>query len=81
MSIVRFASVCDQCGKRGPEYQAYLSCRACGRDRCPECRNSQFSEEERGLTLCATGVGCQEEFVPGAIYGNYVLNSLGEVNV
>ena len=26
MSIVRFASVCDQCGKRGPEYQAYLSC-------------------------------------------------------
>jgi hypothetical protein len=57
MSIVRFASVCDHCGKRGPEYEAYLSCRECGRDLCPACRNSDFNEEERGVTICATGVG------------------------
>ena len=68
MSIVRFASVCDHCGKRGPEYEAYLFCRECGRDLCPACRNSDFNEQERGVTLCATGVGCQEEFDPACIY-------------
>jgi hypothetical protein len=59
MGTVRFASICDHCGKRGPEYQAYLRCRECGADLCPAHRNDDFSEPERGLTLCASNAGCQ----------------------
>lgn len=61
MSVVRFAHVCDHCGKRGPEYEAFLHCRNCGRDLCPDHRNHDFDDGERCLTLCANDVGCQLE--------------------
>jgi hypothetical protein len=61
MSIVRFAHVCDHCRKRGPEYEAFLSCRECGRDLCPEHRNHDFDDPETGRTLCGNDVGCQLE--------------------
>jgi hypothetical protein len=35
--IVRFASVCDACQARSPEYTAWASCRECGADVCPAC--------------------------------------------
>jgi len=61
MGIVRFASICDHCGKRGEEYSAYLHCRNCGLDLCPDHRNHDFDDGENGLTLCANDVGCQLE--------------------
>jgi hypothetical protein len=53
MSIVRFATICDGCGTRGPEYQAYLHCRECLDDVCPACDVAPERDEERGATLCA----------------------------
>jgi hypothetical protein len=35
--IVRFAVVCDQCGKKGPEYQGGINCSECGDDICESC--------------------------------------------
>jgi hypothetical protein len=61
MGIVRFASICDQCGKRGQEYQVFLHCRECGRDLCPEHKDADYDDEENCLTLCAVDTGCQRE--------------------
>ena len=59
MGMVRFATKCDWCGKRSEEYTSWPHCRECGLDLCPDHRNHDFSEPERGLTLCANDVGCQ----------------------
>jgi len=59
MGIVKFASVCDECGKRGPEYEAFRFCRECGRDLCPEHSNHDWDEDEKNSTLCRIGEGCQ----------------------
>ena len=59
MSIVRFAHICDWCHKRGYEYEAFLYCRNCGIDLCPDHRNHDFDDGEHGRTLCADDVGCQ----------------------
>ena len=61
MSMVRFASICDICGKRGEEYFAFPYCRECGRDLCPEHRNPDYGDGENNRGLCATGFGCQED--------------------
>jgi hypothetical protein len=37
MSTVRFATICDACGKRSPEYVRYATCEDCGDDVCPDC--------------------------------------------
>ena len=37
MSIVRFAMVCDHCGKRSPEYSGWPTCASCGSDICLTC--------------------------------------------
>lgn len=35
--LVKFASICDSCSTRGPEYEAYPSCSECGLDLCFNC--------------------------------------------
>ncbi len=35
--IVRYASLCDICGKRSEEYTHWPNCRECDRDICPGC--------------------------------------------
>jgi ribosomal protein S14 len=54
MSIVRFASVCDECGKRGEEYKAFPACRECLRDICPSCQVAGTLEQDvdRNDCLC-----------------------------
>jgi hypothetical protein len=52
MSLVRFACLCDQCGKRSSEYSSWLSCRDCGEDVCDDCDLSDRRDPEFGRTLC-----------------------------
>jgi len=37
MSMVKFATLCDQCGKRSEEYTAWPSCEGCGDEVCDDC--------------------------------------------
>jgi hypothetical protein len=53
MSMVRFATLCDKCGKRSEEYTAWPTCKDCGDDVCTECDiDSERTEDERNATLC-----------------------------
>lgn len=58
MSMVRFATLCDRCGRRSEEYTSWPTCEACERDICDRCDcPSERTEDERGQTLC---VDCKE---------------------
>lgn len=35
--MVKFATTCDRCGARSPEYDVWPSCAECGEDLCPRC--------------------------------------------
>jgi DnaJ-class molecular chaperone len=37
VSTVRFTTLCDYCGRRAGEYEAWPSCRECHDDVCPDC--------------------------------------------
>lgn len=37
MTMVRFASLCDDCDKRSEEYTEWNTCRECLRHICPDC--------------------------------------------
>ena len=50
MSLVKFAVVCDVCGKRGEEYGGVLTCTGCGRDVNDCCAVS--TDEEKREALC-----------------------------
>jgi NMD protein affecting ribosome stability and mRNA decay len=53
MSIVRFAMLCDKCGRRSEEYGGWSSCRNCGEDVCPDCDVvAERTEDEANKTLC-----------------------------
>lgn len=53
MSMVRFATLCDKCGRRSEEYSAWPSCKDCMEDACPDCDiESERSGDERNHTLC-----------------------------
>jgi hypothetical protein len=58
MSMVMFATICDHCGVRGPEYNAFPGCIECGDDICPSCMVPGSYEPEYGEALC---VNCCEE--------------------
>lgn len=60
--IVRFAIVCDLCGKRGREYMGGLACCVCGRDVCKECA-ALYDPDPPGRALCRECVvpACPEE--------------------
>lgn len=51
--LVRFATLCDHCGKRSAEYAHFAVCRECLEDICPDCDvPSERSEDETNKTLC-----------------------------
>jgi hypothetical protein len=52
MSMVRFATICDQCGKRSEEYAGWGDCRECGDDVCPADILPGTFNEETGKCLC-----------------------------
>ncbi len=60
MSMIRFASLCDRCGKRSEEYSRWPECRDCEKDICTDCQLSGSEDvDDRSYTaLCAAG--CQE---------------------
>jgi hypothetical protein len=37
MTLVRFATLCDQCGTRSREYTAWPTCAGCHADICSAC--------------------------------------------
>lgn len=59
MSTVRFATICDLCGKRSPEYHKYEHCADCGDDVCPDCAVgiSYQNDPDRCTVVC---LGCAE---------------------
>lgn len=59
MSMVRFAMICDHCGKRSPEYTLWPTCRECGEDVCHEC-STDFSDDETNRATC---LNCIKEMV------------------
>ena len=52
MTTVRFATVCDKCGKRSTEYEAWASCDGCQDDVCPECSAEYREDEGRKYATC-----------------------------
>lgn len=69
MSLVKFATLCDSCGKRSGEYQRFAVCEGCLLDVCPECTHVIISDESMRITCkaCAAyttpaiaddGLGC-----------------------
>lgn len=56
MTMVRFATTCDLCGKRSAEYTAWPSCENCIRDTCPECRLPDLVREadadQQEISMC-----------------------------
>ncbi len=52
VSIVRFAEICDNCGKRSEEYSRWRVCRLCGNDTCEDCDLVSQRDDETCRTLC-----------------------------
>lgn len=52
MSTVRFAEICDKCGKRSEEYSRWNVCRECGDDVCHDCDLESKRDAETARTLC-----------------------------
>ena len=52
MSFVKFATICDGCGKRSAEYQAFPHCRECGEDFCHDCRFPGSERREENTVIC-----------------------------
>lgn len=50
--IVKFATLCDTCKARSPEYTSWARCLECGEDVCPECMIPESVKEGEGETLC-----------------------------
>ena len=52
MGLVRFASICDHCGTRSQEYEAWPTCMECNDDVCPACEVLGQYDEESNTTFC-----------------------------
>lgn len=52
MSIVRFATLCDRCGKRSEEYSGWPTCECCVEDVCPDCYRADTLDEEHNRVTC-----------------------------
>lgn len=50
--LVRFACVCDHCGKRSHEYEMWPCCRECGEDVCWACGEFWPDGPESWKTVC-----------------------------
>lgn len=56
MSMVMYATLCDRCGARSPEYTSWPACPGdCMEDICPRCmgENAQEDEHYRWRKPCA----------------------------
>lgn len=51
MSMVRYATKCDRCGSRSPEYTAWPTCRDCQDHVCPLC-STKPSQDEHNQADC-----------------------------
>jgi hypothetical protein len=58
MSTVRFATICDRCHRRSPEYDRWPVCRECQADICATCAEpDSINPADLGTpasALCAT---------------------------
>ena len=52
MSVVRFACICDHCGKRSEEYSGWFSCTECLEDVCDTCIVPRSGDPETGRAIC-----------------------------
>lgn len=52
MSMVRFAQLCDRCGKRSEEYSYWYDCRECMEDVCTDCIVPGTEDDEYGDAMC-----------------------------
>lgn len=66
MSMTRFATECDHCGARSPEYTAWPSCTECLYDTCPGC-SAEDLEEQDGMKTCICK-SCEAEQLTGSIF-------------
>lgn len=59
MSLVRFATICDRCGKRSEEYTCFKSCTECADDICPDCTTdvSYGNDPDKLGTICDVCMG------------------------
>jgi hypothetical protein len=54
MTLVRFAALCDRCGRRSGEYEGWPHCRKCDNDTCDLCDvATERTEDEKDETLCS----------------------------
>ena len=61
MSTVRFAHVCDSCGKRSAEYGIFLRCFYCGDHTCRVCAK-EYDPDPPGYAVCKP-CGAQDEAI------------------
>lgn len=59
MSTVRFATLCDQCKRRSPEYTSWPTCRECGQEFCPNCFTANSLKDNEGYITVAC-IECHE---------------------
>jgi len=52
MSVVMFAMLCDQCGKRSEEYGAWHTCVHCVEHTCGNCIVPGSDDDETGGAQC-----------------------------
>ena len=59
MSLVRYANLCDTCGKRSAEYTTYPDCFECVQEFCPNCGvvTQECDGEIRERGYCNTCIG------------------------
>lgn len=50
--IVRFAEVCDHCGKRSEEYSRWFDCKECGEAVCDSCAVKGSTDKETSSAFC-----------------------------
>jgi hypothetical protein len=51
--IVKFAELCDTCGRRSEEYTTWLTCRDCGEDVCYMCGHDIIAPDmDKGSAVC-----------------------------
>lgn len=51
MGVVRFAELCDHCGRRSREYTWWGTCAQCGDSVCSECSDTEI-DDETGDCVC-----------------------------
>lgn len=52
MSLVRFATICDKCGKRSPEFEFWYTCTDCRDDVCNGCTTTAKEDEGQRSCVC-----------------------------